>query len=110
MKNFLILFLFMCFISPVFSEEEQKPDENSDNRVYEEEKLNENIEEDDKNKDIVKYNYVRNRAQISPKKIHNKIKSRAEKSLEKNKTNFYKLKDKELWLLQDEANFLDYHP
>ncbi len=57
-----------------------------------------------------KYNYVRNRAQISPKKAHKRMRNMGEKSLDKNKAIFQKTKDKELWLLRDNANLLEYSP
>ena len=103
MKKFLILFLLFGFICPVFSEEEA---ETIDNASVEEE----NIDDAEKESDSIKYNYVRNRAQISPKKEHKKILTKAQKAFEKDKSNLQKLKDKELWLLHDEANLLEYHP
>ena len=104
MKKIFLLFFISLIILPVFSENDT--DFQNEEKTFEESAVLDNTQDDD----TKEYNYVRNRAQVLPKKEHNKIMRKAQKSFEKDKNNFQKLKDKELWLIHDEAKLLDYHP
>lgn len=110
--NRYFIFLFLCLSLPVLAEDDfsvQKTGVDvSVQQVDEaEEVFEENILDEDE-KDDMKYFRVRNAAQASPKKMHNISVNKAYKSLEKEKLRFEKLKNRELWLLKDESEVLEY--
>lgn len=112
MKKFLFLLTVLFFInfstceSNSFEYENEDINLNQDEEVLTEEK--DNKEEEPQNKAV--YKRLVNRAQASPKREQKKTLDVTLKSLEKQKEDFEKFKNRELWLLKDESEVLDYHP
>ena len=105
-KFFFCLFFLLIFL-PALAEDESSSNLDTKKEDISEEVLDDNIL-DDTEEEKVNYFRVRNAAQVSPKKVHNVSLYKAYKSLEKEKLKLEKLKNRELWLLKDEAEVLDY--
>lgn len=103
MKTNLVLLILSLFLLPAFAGEEDNITDGE-----KEPQADEEIVEENNVTNVKKYNHLRNAAQISPKKMHIKILKKAQNDFIKDKKTFEKLKEKELWLLNNESVILDY--
>ena len=114
MKIFFVFLLFLLFLLPSYAQEDKLTDDSlTKDEETKEQTSDSNIQEasiNDEEHNIYEYNRMRNKAQVSPKKEHNKILYKVQKKLVKDKQNFNDTKNKELWLLKDEMQILDYKP
>jgi len=102
MKKIILLFIFSLIFSPAYAVEDVQ--DTAEDEINDEEIIEDEIESN------YKQIKLRKKAQISPKKEHDKTMYKANKSLERYKSQFQKRKEKELYLLNEEYNVLDYHP
>ncbi len=116
MKKFLFLFTVLFFINfsvctnKSFGYENEDINFNKDEEILTEEKDNSSEEKEAEPENKPVYRKLVNRAQTSPKREQKKTLDVTLKSLEKQKEDFEKLKNRELWLLKNESEILDYHP
>ena len=116
MKEILFLLTFLFFInfsaceSKSFEYENEDINLNQDEEILTEEKDNSSKDKEAEPENKTVYRRLVNRAQTSPKREQKKTLDVTLKSLEKQKEDFKKFKNRELWLLKNESEILDYHP
>ena len=109
MRITYLFIIFLLLIIPSFAEnvfeDDFLLDENSNETLQEE-----SIIKTEGNNSSIKNHYFRSKLQLSPKKEHEKVLLKANKSIEKDKIKFQIQKENQLWLLNNEYKSLEYTP